>query len=30
MSEADYMKTYSEADGHYAQMVALLLAEAKK
>ena len=30
MSEADYMKMYSEADGHYAQMVALLLAEAKK
>ena len=30
MSEADYMKMYSDADGHYAQMVALLLAEAKK
>jgi hypothetical protein len=30
MSEADYMKMYSEADGQYAQMVALLLAEAKK
>jgi hypothetical protein len=30
MSEADYMKMYSEADVHYAQMVALLLAEAKK
>jgi hypothetical protein len=30
MSEADYMKMYAEADGHYAQMVSLLLAEAKK
>ena len=30
MSEADYMKLYSDADGHYAQVVALLLAEAKK
>ena len=30
MSEADYMKLYSEADDHYTQVVALLLAEAKK
>jgi len=30
MSEADYMKAYAEADAHYSQMVALLLAEAKK
>jgi hypothetical protein len=30
MSEADYMKTFSEADDLYAKMVDLLLAEAKK
>ncbi len=30
MSEADYMKLYSEADALYTQAVALLLSEAKK
>lgn len=30
MSEADYMKAFAEADAHYAQVVGLLLAEAKK
>ena len=30
MSEADYMKVYAEADDQYAQIVTLLLAEAKK
>lgn len=30
LSEADYMKIFDEADAHYAQMVGLLLAEAKQ
>jgi hypothetical protein len=30
ISEADYMKAFSEADSHYAKVVALLLAEAKR